>query len=497
VIFFLAEQRAGGGESAGFSMPHLGPLTYAATQFGVIVKYLQLSFWPAHLCIDYHWPIAETVASILPPAIIVTALGAGTIWAIVKRSAFGFGGACFFVILSPTSTILPIRDLLVEHRMYLPLAPLVTVVVLGIYMLAMRVLPKQRWRVWFACCAVAGIVVALGLRTATRNMDYHDEVTLWASAARLYPHNPRAQQNLGSAFLAAGKPDPSARHYQQAIDLYGQLLARRPNDVMARSVLGRILLVRGRTDDAIAQHRRTVEIKSDYTRGYKNLAVALAERGKFAQAADAFRQALALRPNVPAWHFRLGQILLKLGQGRQAETHFREVLRLMSFYPGARFQLGVAIARTGRPGEAIEHFEQALRAGSAAGNLHNELGMAMFSIGNVDGAIEHFRRAISSRPTDAGAYCNLGTALLTKRMPDHAIRQFQLAIGVNATYQQAYDSLAAAFAESGRFDEAANAIQRAIQLADKAGRGEQAEQFRQRLELYKQQGKPSRKPPDN
>ena len=69
--------------SAGFGMTALSPAAYAQTQFGVILHYLRLSFWPAALCLDYLWPAARRLDEILPGALVV-----GTL---CRRHALGLG----------------------------------------------------------------------------------------------------------------------------------------------------------------------------------------------------------------------------------------------------------------------------------------------------------------------------------------------------------------------------------------------------------------------
>ena len=98
------------------------PWQYAISQPGVIVHYLRLCFWPTGLCLDYGWPVAATVSEVIPPLLLIGALLAATVWAIFRWPAWSFLGAWLFFILAPTSSVLPIRDLAFEHRMYLPLA---------------------------------------------------------------------------------------------------------------------------------------------------------------------------------------------------------------------------------------------------------------------------------------------------------------------------------------------------------------------------------------
>ena len=50
------------GGTTGFAVQKFTWWSYLLTQSGVIVRYLQLAFWPAGLCLDYNWPPAHPSA---------------------------------------------------------------------------------------------------------------------------------------------------------------------------------------------------------------------------------------------------------------------------------------------------------------------------------------------------------------------------------------------------------------------------------------------------
>ena len=112
--------------------------TYLLTEAQVLPHYLRLAIWPAGQCFDYGWPPAASLAQVFWPGLLVVALLGLTVWALVKRPVLGFFGAWFFVILAPTSSVVPILDAAVEHRMYLPLAAIAAGVVAVGYMLVER-----------------------------------------------------------------------------------------------------------------------------------------------------------------------------------------------------------------------------------------------------------------------------------------------------------------------------------------------------------------------
>ena len=211
--------------SAGFQLQEVTPFQYARSEPGVILHYLALAFWPARLCLDYGWPVANGIAQIAPGAIVIGALLAATVWALVRKPKWGFIGAWFFLILAPTSSIMPIKDLAFEHRMYLPLAAVALAVILAAY------LGWERWAgagerrrlqgQFLAAVLVLSAAVALGYTTLMRNKDYASVMAIWSDTARKAPGNARALNNLGWQLREVGD-------YQAALDCLNRAIELRP-----------------------------------------------------------------------------------------------------------------------------------------------------------------------------------------------------------------------------------------------------------------------------
>ena len=199
-------------QSAGFSLPGITPLQYAQSEFGVILHYLRLAFWPAGLCLDYDWPIAKSAAEIAPGAIVVGVLLAATVWSLVRRPTWGFAGAAFFLVLAPTSSIMPIKDLAFEHRMYLPLAALMTAAVLAAYQVGRALVrrlaetedARRRLGGRIAVLLVFSAAAALGALTYLRNAEYASAISIWKDTVDKRPRNVRALNQLADAYSRAG-----------------------------------------------------------------------------------------------------------------------------------------------------------------------------------------------------------------------------------------------------------------------------------------------------
>jgi protein O-mannosyl-transferase len=179
---------------SGYGLKYLNSLDYLKTQAGVIIYYLRLIFWPRGQTIDYFdWPIVHGWSPAILPALILLLLVALTFIACVKRQWPGFLGAWFFLILAPTSSILPIfTEIAAERRIYLPLASVVLLVLAALW----RLLPKPGYR----ATAVAATVLTLAGLTIARNAMYRSSVVIWSDAVAKRPDNARAHYFLARAY---------------------------------------------------------------------------------------------------------------------------------------------------------------------------------------------------------------------------------------------------------------------------------------------------------
>jgi hypothetical protein len=290
---------AGAEVSAGFGLKGTSPAQYARSQPGVIVHYLKLALWPDPLCLDYAWPVARTVDAILPPALVVGALLLATLWALRACPWLGYCGAWFFLILAPTSSVMPIADLAVEHRMYLPLAAVAVLVVLGghagLGILCGRLALGKRLSRCLAGGLVLALVVLLSWLTIRRNEDYQSPLSMWGAVVAQRPNNARAHTNLGVVLQRQGKVDEAARHFSEALRI-------RPHYAEAHNNLGWVLQRQGKMDEAARHFSEAVRIRPHYAEAHNNLGAALVHQGKEQEAARHFSEAVRIKPHYAEAH---------------------------------------------------------------------------------------------------------------------------------------------------------------------------------------------------
>lgn len=401
----------------------LDPWAYALTQPGVVLHYLRLALWPQPLAIDHGWPLVDGLAMALP-ALLVVAVGVGvTGWGMWRRAPWAAAPALALLVLLPTSSVVPLRDVLVEHRMYLPLASVVLLVVLGMDHLLLR-LAGARSAMWMM--VLTGLVVGtLTLATRERNSLYAEPELLWRDVLQQYPDNARAHNNVGSYVTARGLLEEGLAEFDEALRL-------QPGFVEASSNRGVALLALGRLEEAEAALRHAEGIDADNAAVHHHLGVTLAARGDFEAAAAAYARALRLDPQRTVTIVNLGAVLQRLGRIDQAQAQLQAALRLEPDQPEALNNLGSLQMQLGDPAAAVPLYLQALAARPDFVDARINVAVALLSAGDPAAAVPHLEDALRHAPRSARAHLQLGQALTRLGHTDRARLHLRLAASLQA-----------------------------------------------------------------
>ena len=212
--------------------------------------------FPSPLVFLYDWPLTPAPLWMAWQAAMLTAAAALTAIGVWKRHPASFPGAWFFLILAPSSSVLPIvTEVAAEHRMYLPLAAVVAAIVMGAHLAVTRFMGHwTRTTVGAAAIVLLIAAGALGAMTRARNAVYASAEGLWADTVAKRPEDPRPRVAYGEALARAGRMPEAETQLWRAVELA-------PQDPIARVRLGSVLAQQSRYEQAAAQFNAALALR--------------------------------------------------------------------------------------------------------------------------------------------------------------------------------------------------------------------------------------------
>jgi tetratricopeptide (TPR) repeat protein len=260
----------------------------------------------------------------------------------------------------------------------------------------------------------------------------------------------------------------SSKRYGAAVEPYQAAVRADERNERARVGLGRLLLELNRPREALEQFRRGLELSPESFQERCGLALALEKLGEVEPALQQMKRVVASAPDFQD-QGALGRLYLRKGDSAAAVDAFRRSVATL---------LGDPL-------------------------LHRALGDALVLNGQTAEAIEQYRASLRLQPRSPEVLGNLARILAT-----HADAQYRdgpeaVQLAEQAAALSGYkdvrilDGLAAAYAEAGRFAEAVQMQERALELPGVSEQTSLSTELRDRLKLYESK-KPYReaaKPP--
>lgn len=188
--------------------------------------------------------------------------------------------------------------------------------------------------------------------------DYTQAILGLRRVVELLPDNPGVHHQLAFAYRETGDRERALRHLEKAVAL-------EPERADAQVQLAGMLLEAGDTAAAVEHLRRVYEAVPDDPEAGWLLASALVRGGDTAGAIGAFRESAARASRagsgIPAWaHDDWGNALAQGGRFEQAAEHFRAALAADPANAQSLFHLGLAMEGLGRPEDAVGYYQRAM-----------------------------------------------------------------------------------------------------------------------------------------
>lgn len=273
---------------------------YLLTQTRVLVTYLRLLIWPADLNFDYDFPLLTSLANWE----VLTSIGLLALLLITGIRSLcrcagppqlrlaGFGIIWFFVTISVSSSIVPLVDLILEYRLYLPSVGLFIAGAAGADLLVRQGKNRSRGRELIALGLALGMVVSLAAATFLRNRVWQDKVVFWEDVVAKSPGKKRPHFNLAAAYLKVGRSDEAAQQVAM-IESIGKLNAA------GYYHLATIYTLLGQNDAAKTALLNAVRLEPEEAFFHAALGEFWLQRGDTRKAANAFQRAQSLDPEDP------------------------------------------------------------------------------------------------------------------------------------------------------------------------------------------------------
>ncbi len=385
VISILAGARS---QSVGFGLG-VPWYQYFYTQAWAIARYLRLLVWPSGLTFDYgERPVA--FASSIPGLVLLAACAIGTIIAFTRKRWMwlGFLGAWFFLVLAPSSSVVPIKtEIAAERRIYLASAAIFVLVAIGAERLARRYARGLTVeRVAFGILAAAFVAV-----TAVRGLTYRSSETLYRDVIAKAPDNPRGYVGVGLVYLERG-----------------------PASFV----------------DASAMFRKAIEVDSNYSMAWRSLALMAAFNREWPSAVVSYRRVLAIDSTDVGATDGIARAFLAQGETGAAIPY---VERMGSADLELLWALGGRLVALGRGHEAVRYLEVAANSEVPSAENLALLSNGYAQSGRLDDAEKAAAVATASAGDTAAVFVDAGHAMVTANRVGEARRYLRQALAIDST----------------------------------------------------------------
>lgn len=397
----------------GAARPELTSVEYLFTQMRVFLTYMRLLVWPTGQNLDYQFPLHRSLYSlwVIAGMILVATLAALGIVLIRKArrapidqqhglrlSAFLLWA--FLLAFIPESSILPIADVIFEHRLYAPSVWFFILSALLIQYALHRVCPSPKRRTAYSVLVCIVLVVPLITATYLRNRVWHDNLTLWRDVVSKSPEKARPRQNLAKSLNDSGL-------YSQALAELLTGLKNSPHDLHLLQTLSDTYRGLGQLEAAIRTTEEVLKVEPGNVESLSNLGILNAEINRLDIAERVMAKVVALDSARAESFFNQGLVFRLQGRLQQAEQSYLKAIRLRPDYAEAHYNMGLLYSDMNLLKQAENHYQLAIIHKPDFISSYNNLSVILNKQGRFTEARALLTRALRIAPGNRGALRNL------------------------------------------------------------------------------------------
>ena len=403
---------------------------YLLTQFSVLLTYLRLFFWPAGQNIDWDYPLATNVLALKTVSSFLFLLVLLVLGFLAYRRVrlISLGIIAFFITLAPTSSIIPLRDVIFEHRMYLAVAFLAMgcVHAHSCGLEGIRKISRRGHAVGIFVSIILLLPLLSGL-TYARNEVWLSELSLWADAVKKSPNKARAHNNYGRGLFA---------------------LKNRVNEKAKR------------------EFEIAIRLSPGWVKPYHNSALCYFQEGNYDQAIARDLEAIKRKPDYKNALYQLGRSYSKLNQWDKARVYLE---RLIGMSPGSRYvsaylDLLEVYLKLGLEDNALDVARKMRQLPDGVMPLDYYRGLAFYKLNQMETAKSYFVKQTEQEAKRLSSYLMLGEIYYHEGDYERAEMAFRKAVDESEWSVHAHYNLAIILEHRGLFHEASEQLEKVLEV---------------------------------
>jgi protein O-GlcNAc transferase len=258
--------------------------------------------------------------------------------------------------------------------------------------------------------------------------------TSYREAIAVNPQDADAYLNLGFALSEQRRDQEAEPALQWSVNI-------NPALVDAFYILGVIARRQGKTDIAIENFIRVLDLKRDFEIVYGDLCQMLLESGQIGRAKEIVLKGIDAHPEVVDFHAQLGSLYAYENDLEQAINCFQRALKLSPDHVQVHSSLGNVLRRSNRFEDALASYDKLVDLSPTSAEAFNDRGIALGELGRHEAALASFEQALVLEPRHANALGNLGEMLGCLRRHEDAARAFARLVEIAPDYPQAIGNL--------------------------------------------------------
>ena len=416
------------------------PLMYLVSQPFVILHYFQMCFVPNGLSADSDWQLLPGILDwrFFIGCFFIFAMIAIAFATSVKAALrpISFGILWFFITLVPTSSIIPLAEVLNDHRMFIPFVGLCLSISWSIGLLLNKISPviSKNLPGYKAFLSLLFLFILSGYAYATynRNKVWHTEDSLWYDVTIKSPLNGRGLMNYGLSRMSKGDYKNADIYFSRALKILPYYSSLQINIAVLKEATGDPVT-------AEAYYLKGIQYGPSYPDSYYFYARFLANQRRFQQAVPQLIKGLSLSPSYFPAHQLLMATYDALNDWSDLQTEATTVLKIAPGNADAMAFLDAAQKKSSRTTIAVADDKTKPTA-----EKYLNLSLIYYNAGRYQDCIDAANQALKLNPGFAEAYNNIGSANNMLKQYDKAIEALKRALSLKPGYQLAINNLAMA-----------------------------------------------------